>query len=334
MVRMSPSADRLAPSPIPSRAATALLQALVRRTEHSPGGPTRRALSLLRKAWLAGGDPPVAHRLGGRSLLLPLSHDLPVHQARHRDYSRNLGRVVAALRAARPAATVVDIGANVGDSALIIREQAPATPILCIEGDDHFLPFLRANVGGLAGVEIAPHYVRHSADDEALAVVRAGGTARLVAQDGAPLQGGPGRALEAILAEHPAFATPGLIKVDTDGHDADILVEAEGVLAAHRPIVFFELDPALARAAGGRDPQDALDLLARLGYRRALFFTNTGSLAFGLDGAAFAEARARTRHAAPGRPVAYFDVCAFGPDDAELAAAVERRERSLVRTDA
>jgi hypothetical protein len=31
----------------------------------------------------------------------------------------------------------------------------------------------------------------------------------------------------------------------------------------------------------------------------------------------------------PGRSVAYFDVCVFGPDDVDLADEVERRERNV-----
>ncbi len=137
------------------------------------------------------------------------------------------------------------------------------------------------------------------------------------------------RPLDAVLSDHPDFGTPGIIKVDTDGHDADILLQAERVLAASRPVVYFEFDPRMAADVGGTDPHAALDLLARLGYRRALFFTNTGRLARALDVAAWAsEVPAMTADIGPGRAVAYFDVCAFGPDDGGLADEVERRETS------
>ena len=121
-----------------------------------------------------------------------------------------------------------------------------------------------------------------------------------------------------------------MIKLDTDGHDADILLQAERVLAASRPVVYFEFDPPMAADVGGTDPHAALDLLARLGYRRALFFTNTGRLARALDVSAWAsEVPTMAAELGPGRPVAYFDVCVFGPDEGELADEVERRETSV-----
>jgi hypothetical protein len=121
-----------------------------------------------------------------------------------------------------------------------------------------------------------------------------------------------------------------MIKLDTDGHDADILLQAEKVLSASQPVVYFEFDPPMAAGVGGTDPHAALDLLARLGYRRALFFTNTGRLARALDVAAWAsELPTMTAEVGPGRRVAYFDVCAFGPDDGGLADEVERRETNV-----
>ena len=264
---------------------------------------------------------------------MPLSHDLPVHRARHPDYSRNLGRVAAALHEARPGAPIIDIGANIGDSVAIIRDQVPEVPILCIEGDPQFLPYLHYNVRGLAEVEIAPVYVRHAAgqDDGKLAVLRGGGTASLVDQAGVVATDViTTRSLDDILGDHLRFANPGMLKLDTDGHDADILLQAESVLAAARPIVFFEFDPSMAASIGGTDPQSALDLLDRLGYRRSLFFTNTGALAGGLDVEAWAsDAVSMAADLGPGHPVAYFDVCVFGPDDVELAAEIEGRERSI-----
>ncbi len=97
-----------------------------------------------------------------------------------------------------------------------------------------------------------------------------------------------------ILAAHPRFASPALIKIDTDGQDAGILADAGDVLAAGHP-------DAVLRVRPGHDPRwrpggDALDIfpgLAAHGYRRALFFTNLGELVVGLDAG---ELEARWRH--------------------------------------
>src|SRR5450755_4665515 len=111
----NPNADGLEPS----RASTMLMRALVHETRRNAGGVRRRALSALRRGRLLAGDPTVLAVVDRRELAMPLSHDLPIHRASHPDYSRNLGRVAAALHEVRPGASVVDIGANVGDSVAI-----------------------------------------------------------------------------------------------------------------------------------------------------------------------------------------------------------------------
>ena len=319
------------PAPtIPSPGAERLLRALVHETGQAGHQGRRRALSAARKAWLTRADPAVEHPICGTTLRLPLSHQLPVHQAAHPDYSLNLGRIAAAATAGRPDATIIDIGANVGDSVAIMRPGTTA-PILCIEGDASFLPYLEVNAHRFADIEIAPTYVRTAdAGDGAMAVVRDGGTARLE-QVGDVGTAGPGPHLEVtpladILAAHPRFMSPRLIKVDTDGQDAGILADADDVLASAHPVLFFEFDPAMTRAASGGDPLTTFTQLADLGYRRALFFTNLGELVIGLDRDSWREIPTLADYPSAGDPVAYFDVCAFGTDDGDLAAEVEATE--------
>ncbi len=330
--RMSHEASSAQDGVSPSRSGTALLRALVAETARRPEGVRRRALSATRKARLLAGDPAVRVVVDGSELVMPLSHDLPIHRARHPEYSRNLGTVAAALHETRPGAPIVDVGANVGDSVAIIRAQVPNASILCIEGDVQFLPYLHHNVRGLTGVEVAPVYVRHSVESDAgtMTVVRVGGTASLVEQAGeGSVDAVTTRSLAAILADHPDFEHPGLLKLDTDGHDADILLLAESMLAEARPVVFFEFDPSMASDVGGADPHRALAMLARRGYRRALMFTNTGDLAGVLEVDAWESGvPIMSAEIGPGWPVAYFDVCVFSPAHLDVADEVVRRERA------
>ena len=313
--------------PTSSAGAQRLMHALAREAA-MPGHHTRRRmLSGARKAWLTRADPAIEYPVGGTSILLPFSHQLPVHQAAHPDYSLNLGRVAAQVSERRADATIVDIGANVGDSVAIMRATT-AVPILCVEGDEQFLPYLEVNAGRFTDVEIAPTYVRTAGGDDELTVVREGGTARL--EPGAPT-GGPTvgvTPLTEILTAHPRFATPALIKIDTDGQDAGILADAGEVLAGCHPTLFFEFDVAMTRAASGGDALAIFPGLAEAGYRRALFFTNLGDLVIGLDVDGWGEIATLADYAGPGEAVAYFDVCAFGPDEGDLAAAVEAAERA------
>ena len=48
------------------------------------------------------------------------------------------------------------------------------------------------------------------------------------------------RPIAEVLAAHPRFERPAVLKVDTDGHDAVILQAAEPVLRDAHPVLFFE----------------------------------------------------------------------------------------------
>lgn len=214
-----------------------------------------------RKLVLRRGDPLVRYRIGGIELELPLSHELPFYRKDHPRYAENVGRIAAEL-----GGPVVDIGANVGDTAAVIRAASPV-PILCVEGDDRFFAILRRNAERFdPPVELEHAYV----DAPARAGVERGrGTARLVGGDATVRT----RTLGEILADHPRFAEPALVKIDTDGYDVPILLAELDLLERLKPALFFEYDPYL-----GADPV-VFRRLAEIGYATVHVYENTGELA-------------------------------------------------------
>jgi FkbM family methyltransferase len=214
-----------------------------------------------RKLVLRRGDPLVRYRVGEIELELPLSHELPFYRKDHPGYAENVGRI-----AAEAGGPVVDIGANVGDTAAIVRS-ASDVPILCVEGDDRFFDILRRNAARFdPPIELEHAYVDAP---ERAAVERSRGTARVVGGEAAIRT----RTLRAILADHPRFAEPALVKIDTDGYDVPILLAELELLSQVKPALFFEYDPHL-----GADPV-VFRRLAEIGYTTAHVYENTGELA-------------------------------------------------------
>lgn len=229
-------------------------------TAATAGGRARLKTAIeLRKLLVRARDPLVRFRVGGTELLLPLSHELPFYRTDHPLYGEAVGRIAAAL-----GGPVVDIGANVGDTAAIVRAHSDV-PILCVEGDDEFFGLLERNAAGLGDVELERAYVRGSEPEAGPGRVERGrGTARLV---------GPGAAtkpLAAILEDHPRFVRPALIKLDTDGMDVPIVMANLALLERIRPALFFEYDPHL-----GARPEVFVTLCYK-GYGKAVAFENTG----------------------------------------------------------
>lgn len=331
-----------------SRTAELVMRHLGRATATSPRGLRRLALSALRRGWLRIDDPDIRFDLDGSSLLVPFSHELPVHRAAHPDYSANLGRIAGHIGRHRPG-TIIDIGANVGDSVAIIRPHSDA-PILCIEGDEVYLPYLRANTDGVTGVAVEPSYVATSNRHVRYAVERIGGTARLVpvpiTDDGSPgPSAGPtgttppdaaeatdaAEAVEAvdldtILARHPALPPPALVKIDTDGNDPGIIRAAQSLLERDHPVLFFEFDPHLIQSVGG--DAGVFALLHELGYSDLLVFANTGGLLCHASPTDQELLDDLASFVGEDRPIQYFDICALHADDHAVALELRLAEQA------
>jgi FkbM family methyltransferase len=216
-----------------------------------------KAAIVARRLLVRLGDPTVRYRVGGIDLELPLSHELPFYRHDHPLYDARIGALAREL-----GGPVVDVGANVGDTAAAIRSES-AVPVLCVEGDDRFFSLLERNAARLGDVELERVFVEAP---ERGRVQRGSGTARIVAGD-AEL---PAKPLGRILDEHPRFARPALLKLDTDGMDVPILLANLDLLERLRPVLFFEYDPYLGAAP------EIFERLCEAGYGVAEWFENTG----------------------------------------------------------
>ena len=286
------------------------------------------AVRSARKVQLRLHDPLVTYRIGEIALQLPLSHQLPYFRRRYPQYSSNIGRIGVAVQQKYPDLSLIDIGANVGDTVAIVRQDAHF-PILCVEGSTAYLPLLRRNTDHLGDVEIEVAFVGAASGPVAASLSMEGGTAHLV-------MGDPDRptislrSLDEILLSHPRFDSAKLVKSDTDGMDCQILAGAVDYLARAHPILFFEYDPDLT-ATFGATAILIFDALETAGYRHALVYENTGDLMFLLD---LQDKRLQSdldafftgRHG-----LRYADICAFHATDSDLALSIHNAEAEFFR---
>jgi len=203
-------------------------------------------------------------RLNGGNPYPFLLQDVPL-------FNRPLVELVRQTAAAlgRPV-RVIDVGASLGNTVLLLEEQAGAglAGIHCVEADADFLPLLRANTARF------PHVTIH----EAMLARAPGRVAALVHNHpGTATASGAGTVaattLDAVLLDAaPRFD---VLKIDIDGSDGEALAGATCLLARDQPAVIFEWHPALLRGAGN-DPHVAFATLQAAGYARLLWFRNDG----------------------------------------------------------
>ena len=215
------------------------------------------------------GSKSVETTLHGSRAIVNFANPYPYTIRLHPNYNAPQVELVTTSAAAlgRPV-TVVDVGAAIGDTALLLLQRCSAMikTLECIEGDPAFAKLLRKN---LTDPRIQIH--------EVVLSDRAGPIPGLIRSQHQGTASAQGDELvgASTLDEELAAISPDVIKLDTDGYDGAILAGAEDLLKRARPAVLFEWHPSLCRMVG-RDPQLAFEVLRDAGYDRWVFFTKYG----------------------------------------------------------
>ncbi len=181
----------------------------------------------------------IQYMIGKYPIALPTSHRLPIYQAEHMLYDRFLPFLCETL--ADPDGLIIDIGANVGDTAYAMA-QVCKNKIVCIEAEPSFFNLLCENLDRLPNAKS-----RFQAYEALLGTGQYKGV--LVKSDStASLQVSPEDAYAPQAVPLDRFITDTrlsdsrieLIKVDTDGLDADILISGLNIIGRQRPLLFWE----------------------------------------------------------------------------------------------
>jgi FkbM family methyltransferase len=207
--------------------------------------------------------PAINHPLG---IELGPDRQLAKHYVGHRLYDRFLPVLCRHL----PEGWIVDVGANVGDTAVAIARKCP-NPILSVEASSDFFPLLERNTAGLPVrcVRAMAGTGRHGGQ-----LVRLGPSASLSRSD---TESSGAEPLDGLLnkAGIPAHQIV-LIKTDTDGYDADVMLSAENAIRASEPILFWENQ--FVDDVQEQDLHAFYNVIAALGYRHIWIFDNFGNL--------------------------------------------------------
>jgi FkbM family methyltransferase len=173
----------------------------------------------------------------------------------------------------RPGMTVVDVGANYGHYALTAANAVgPDGRVLAFEPLPDVCADLRRNAALVPHENIQAFAVAlGDADGEAVLTVDAStsGWSSLVTE----LVPAPGesitvtvRRLDDLLAEVAPGRRVGLMKIDTEGFEAQVFRGAWGVLERDRPVVFTEFSLNRLHSAGA-DAEALMEGLQAFGYR-------------------------------------------------------------------
>lgn len=163
---------------------------------------------------------------------------------------------LAALVAAQVsrASTVVDVGANIGLSTILLARSAQR--VIAFEPSPANVGYLRRNLAsnGIANVEVVAAAMSDRPGTLRFHVAQFGAGSHVVA---------PGHVLGNAVAtiEVPAVTLDdaltvpvSFIKIDAEGHEPDVLAGARAVLARDRPLIYTEVNVWCLSAFSGHSP--------------------------------------------------------------------------------
>ena len=176
-----------------------------------------------------------------------------------------------AFRAKGKGLCVVDVGASLGDTVLLLKERCrgQVAQFKCIEGDSEFCRLLAMNTAHFDDVEIIQALLARQPTQIRSLVKHHQGTAAALGESYTTAV-----PLDSIAALQDGEVD--VLKVDVDGFDGEVLSGARKLLAAAKPpAVIFEWHPKLIERTGN-DALAAFEVLRECAYTRYLWFTNAG----------------------------------------------------------
>lgn len=237
-----------------------------------------KGFRVLRRLILRLGDPACEMNIWGHPMQMPFSHELPGCLARDRHYDQILKRVASHIRKSQGAVCGIDVGANIGDTIAATMADGKDR-FLGIEPNPVFFPYLTQNLGGFPNVLLLKTLCSTKDGSDTYHITTARGTARFE-KSGIVGQSIQTNRLDTIVTQFPEYSRCNFLKIDTDGHDFDVLRSARNLIAAAKPAILFECEVRNNPDYIG-EVLEAIKFFAQTGYRHALIYDQCGEL-FGI----------------------------------------------------
>jgi FkbM family methyltransferase len=179
--------------------------------------------------------------------MAPADHRLDHYRQKHPLYDRRLPRLVRLIGEHSPGSTVIDVGANIGDTVALCRLEGADVRFLAVEASLTYLKYLLINRERLPELfsEVEPvwRFVGRS-DGAAELQLRHGTAHRVDGRGGSNAFESAARAtLEEIAASFGHDPREiSLVKLDTDGFDHLILEGELEFLSQTRPVLWAEAE--------------------------------------------------------------------------------------------
>jgi FkbM family methyltransferase len=219
-------------------------------------------------------DPTCSLTVHGKELKLPLSHSLPTYLMLFPFYDRLPQRISEFVHKRQGNLNCIDVGANIGDTIAAFYMKDTDT-FLAVEPNPKFNKLLVENWGWNKTVTIVSDICSSGSGEDTFKFIEKSGTAAVIqTESGIKMRK---RSLDEIVNEHPHSASANVLKVDTDGHDFEVIAGSKGIISRNLPVVLFECD-SFKNTNYVEDCLRTLNFFKYCGYSYFLLYDNYGYL--------------------------------------------------------
>lgn len=219
------------------------------------------------------GNPSIVATIHERKVYMPMYHNLPINVSRFKFYDTAITRVADFLRQEKESITYIDVGANIGDTILAISP-TKKDKIIGVEPSSEFDKYLKRNLKEYSNVVIENVICSSSSKEEKMKMVQIDGTAHVVKDDDSEVIK---RDTLDNLVRKNNLKEIDFIKVDTDGHDFEVLRGSKATIKKYKPAIFFECDMD-ENENYVKDIFEFFDYLMSCGYKSIIMYDNYGYL--------------------------------------------------------
>ncbi len=224
---------------------------------------------------------PISTKLHGYDVILNYGYTYPIYSRLFTSYNNPLVELVYQAYSANnnSQVTLIDIGAAIGDTVLLIHSSCPnmVSNYYCLDGDKEFFNYLQYNLNFLS--EAIPVFTMLSDGDKSEKELIRTHKGTASSQGTVEVEARP---LDAVMQEVNVKSID-IIKIDVDGFDGKVISGSKQILEAHKPAIIFEWHPILTERTNNC-LLEPFQVLSSCGYNKFVWFTKYGEFSHFTDG--------------------------------------------------
>ena len=205
-------------------------------------------------------------------LILPPKHLFSLYKKKYKNYDKFLVNLTKKLKKKD---SLIDIGANVGDTLFQIIQKKSKFNYFCIEGDKFFYSYLEKNVMNLPNhLKKKIKIIQEIVGKNLLGKLTGSGGTKSFEYD---KLGKKSKSLNEIV-ENYKIKKIKIIKIDVDGYDFNVINSGFKIIKKYKPVIYFEI--MIINELSLKNYKDTIIRLSHLGYVYWTILDNYGNKIF------------------------------------------------------